>query len=186
MFSSGCGVDVVSLYVRAIAGDLDAQGQLWCVLRSHMHRIIRLKAADLGMEWAIDADDVYDEFIVERFALKRPREFQNAYHFTCYVEKCLRRKTSRAAALTRTSNAWIEGFHERLVASVTTEDFIWREELAVARASLTLREDLICLLVQEQLSWHEIGRRLGLAPDTARMIHQRAISRVRSQLFGGA
>ncbi|QDV11704.1 hypothetical protein CA51_15790 [Rosistilla oblonga] len=151
-----------------------------------MHRIIRLKAADLGMEWAIDADDVYDEFIVERFALKRPREFQNAYHFTCYVEKCLRRKTSRAAALTRTSNAWIEGFHERLVASVTTEDFIWREELAVARASLTLREDLICLLVQEQLSWHEIGRRLGLAPDTARMIHQRAISRVRSQLFGGA
>ena len=93
---------------RAMAGDRDAQGDLWSEFRQHMHCVIRWKAADLRMEWAVDPDDIYDSFFMDLFKRNCRTQFVNALHFSNYVEKSLRRSTRRRLRgwLSSTDSAW--------------------------------------------------------------------------------
>lgn len=70
-------LDAVFLYERAVEGNRNAQGRLWRRWRSHMHRVIRFKAADLRLAWAVEPDDIYDAFMSDFFN-RRVRHFIDA------------------------------------------------------------------------------------------------------------
>jgi hypothetical protein len=50
--------DFAELYQRAMAGDEDARTDLWKEFRRHSLNVIRYKAADLSMGWAIEPDEI--------------------------------------------------------------------------------------------------------------------------------
>ena len=65
------------------------------------------------------------------------------------------------------------------------DELLWEEQYEAAYADLSERERRICELVKQDFSWREIGDRLNLAEDTARMVYRRAVDRTRDKLLGG-
>ncbi len=178
--------DFPDVYRRAFTGDRDAQADLWLEYRPRMHRVIRLKAADLHLEWAVDPDDIYDSFFVELFHRAHCICFADARHFARYVAKSLRRRTRRCLFASRNQSPLSFEVLSELVAadSDVVDEAIWAELLDAAYLKLTQRERMICKLVRDGCSWQEVGQHLDLAPDTARMIYQRAVARVREEVLG--
>ena len=179
--------DIILTYGRARDGDESAQSDLWRELRSHMLRVIRLKAADLQSSWAVEADDLYDVFLVELFQSEKSIRFDNAYHLTCYVEKALRRRTARtvrAATSVSCVRLW-EMSEQETTAADFVERTTQRDELNAAFSILSSRERTICELFAAGYRWREIGQRLGLAADNVRMIFRLAIMRLRAEVSGG-
>jgi len=124
-----------------------------------MHQVIRYKAADLSLPWAVEPDEIYDSFFAALFARSISLQFQNRLHFAHYVEKSVRRSTKR------TLRAGIH--HDEISLDACTNvfasqgsvvnDLIWEEDLAGADASLSNRERNICALRQEGRTWCEVG-----------------------------
>ncbi len=178
--------DFAEVWQRACDGDQDAQADLWLEYRPRMHHVIRLKAADLRLEWAVDPDDIYDSCFVKLFTRRHSFSFENAQHFANYVEKSVRRFTTRSlradksryeiSLTARTDIATFGG---------VVEELIWQEEMEAARTALTRREKAICTLVKAGYTWREVGQHLSLAADTVRMVHRRAVNRIREEFLGG-
>ncbi|MBI2478976.1 MAG: sigma-70 family RNA polymerase sigma factor [Planctomycetia bacterium] len=64
-------------------------------------------------------------------------------------------------------------------------EFEWEEQLNVLEARLSQRERDLCSLVKERYTWREIGEKMGLAEDSARMTYRRALSRIQKELSEG-
>jgi RNA polymerase sigma factor (sigma-70 family) len=176
---------MIASYERAINGDEGAQTTIWRMLRPRMLRVIRLKAADLHLEWLADADGIYDLFVAELFTRDEPIRFANKTHLTWYIEKSLRRRTLRFLA--SPASACFKSLAIVETSNVAENDAIEglarRDELESALSKLTTRERSIFELFGEGLPWREIGIRLGLTADNARMAFRRAIRRLRNEHF---
>ncbi|MDA1051518.1 MAG: sigma-70 family RNA polymerase sigma factor [Planctomycetota bacterium] len=178
--------DFAELYLRAMTGDEDARADLWHEFRRHMHNVIRYKAADLSLEWAVDPDEIYDLFFVALFTRCRPIHFEDRIHFARYVEKSVRRSTKRTLqAGHHHYEINLEACAEMAIDVSVLDELIWNEQFDAACAALTDREHTICALVIEGCTWRDVGQRLGLADNTVRMIHRRAVDRIREQILGG-
>jgi len=179
--------DFAEVYQLAMAGDEDARTDLWKEFRRHSLNVIRYKAADLSMGWAVEPDDIYDSFFVALFARCPPIRFQDRIHFACYVEKSVRRSTKRTLQRNiRRSEMSLEACAEIANEVSVVEELIWQEQFAAASTALSKREKIICECVSNGVTWREVGQQLGIAEDTARMIYRRALSRIREQLLEGA
>jgi RNA polymerase sigma factor (sigma-70 family) len=174
------------VYEQAMARDEDAQAALWSKYRSHMHRVIRCKASDLGLERAVDPDDIYDAFFYRLFSRRPGIPFESESHFARYLEKSLRRSTIRTLqAGRRRVEVSLDAFDEFASNESVLDELIWEESLAAARAALSDRETTICSLFQAGHTWVEVSQQLELPGDSARKIHQRAMSRISIRFCAG-
>jgi DNA-binding NarL/FixJ family response regulator len=186
-FEDGVADDFLKLYRQAMSGDEDARTSLWKEFRGHMHRVIRLKAADLSREWAVEPDEIYDSFMAALLTRRTPIQFHDRIHFACYIEKSVRRQTKRILhAARRFHEVGLEVCGEVSVDVSALEELIREEELASASAALTDREQAICSLVTQGCTWRVAGQRLGLSEDAARMLRRRAVGRIRTRILSEA
>jgi RNA polymerase sigma factor (sigma-70 family) len=175
------------LWNRARSGDRDAQAKLYIEYGPHLRRIIRLRLSDLKIDWAVESHDILNSFFVRLFA-DTQISIHDALHFTNYCERALRNKcvTALRSIARRTATSIDDCASEALWdRRATTADgkLDWDEQLACAYSRLTDREQLVCLLAAEGKSWCEIGQRLKVSANAARMVHQRAEARVRREVL---
>lgn len=174
---------------RALDGDRDAQAELYIEYGPHMRRVIKMKLRDLRIEWAVDPEDVFDSFFIRLIRDGTLKGIEDAYHFTNYVEKSVRNKSQqilrkvirrKAIGLDQFPSDMFEDFH----AQEDVEACAWEEQLEQAYSRLGHHERMICWLAGGGQTWQQIGARLNLSPDAARMIHRRAEARTRSEFLG--
>lgn len=176
----------IELYQRAANGDRRAQSDLWTEFRERMHCVIRQKANDLRLQWAVDPDDIYDLFFSELFNSNQFPTVANAGHFANYVAKSLRRTTKRRLQIWKCENDLrVDVCLDEVAATPIINELEQEEQLNRLYGKLSQRERDLCSLVKEGCGWREIGEELSLAEDTARMIYRRALCRIRKELLRG-
>lgn len=171
---------------RALNGDVEAQTEIYLEFGSYMRRVIRLKLKRMRIAWAVEPDDVFDSAFAKIFLSGRSfGRFDNALHFLNYLEKAAQNRVLQILRNVMQEKASVSKTPVQDVAQgdAQLEEIVWREHLEAALATLTEREQRICQLFLQDLTWDEIGEVMDLSADAARKTHHRAETRIRSQLL---
>ena len=172
---------------RARAGDESAQTQIYLEFGPLVRRVIRRRLRDLKIDRAVEPDDVFDSVFVGLWKPGALRDIQDAQHFMNYVDKTARHKAQQIprnlVRVPRCGSEVLSGVDNRIAES-ELDGVEFNEELTRACAMLSGRERLICLLHNSGYTWEDIGSRLRINPDAARMTHARAEARIRSESLG--
>jgi RNA polymerase sigma-70 factor (ECF subfamily) len=192
--------EVTRWLAAARGGSLEALGQVLEACRSYLLRIasrrlsaeLRSKgsASDLVQQTFLDAQRFFDRFQGESekelLAWLRQILLHNLAHFQRRYRSTGKRDLGREAPLAGETSSADGGADLATQTPSPSEQMVAREEAeAVRRALERLPEEHRQVLAwrhQEQLTFEEIGRRLGRSTSTARDLWVRAVERLNDEL----
>lgn len=184
----------------AQGGSLEAMGKVFDACRGYLLAIasrrlgagLRSKggASDLVQQTFLDAQRDFERFRGESekelLAWLRQILLHNLAHFERSYRGTGKRDLGREAPLADAASSTDDGAHLATVAPSPSEQIVAREEAeAVQQAVQRLRDDFRQVLIlrhQEQLTFEEIGRRLGCSTSGARALWLRAVERLNDDL----
>jgi RNA polymerase sigma-70 factor (ECF subfamily) len=192
--------DVTRWLEAARGGSLEALGQVLEACRSYLLGIagrrlsaeLRRKggASDLVQQTFLDAQRFFDRFQGESekelLAWLRQILLHNLAHFQRRYRARSKRDLGQEVSLAGETSSTDGGVDLATQTPSPSEQFVAREEAeAVQQALARLSEEhrqVLALRHQEQLTFEEIGRRLGRSTSTARDLWVRAIDRLNDEL----
>jgi RNA polymerase sigma factor (sigma-70 family) len=180
---------------RALAGDRDAQAELYLTYGDHIRMVIRKKLRDLKIQGEVDPHDLFDSvfarmFIGDSFKGSGLNRIEDVEHFLHYIEKAVRNKCYQVLRKVmqrptiRIDDCPGDLFEDDSAAN-ELEELAWSEELEQAYSQLSSHERMICWLLGGGYAWEEIGNRLTISADSARMTYRRAEERTQCCVIDG-
>ncbi|WP_162006593.1 RNA polymerase sigma factor [Roseimaritima sediminicola] len=179
--------DPTELTDRLRRGDPEALDQLWSQFGPELRRRARSRLRQMGLTGQAESMDVCNAVLADlakqgQIHLDQPAE---VIHYLLraidnQVRDTFRTLSRQRRDFRRNESTPVDDHPLRAMQTSPSQRMVRAEVIARVRDQLGERDAPILEMVLENFTWSEIGQRLGIAPDTARMRYRRAVREVKA------
>ncbi|QEG41062.1 RNA polymerase sigma factor [Roseimaritima ulvae] len=184
--------DLETLTDRLRRGETRALDELWTRFGPDLRRRARTRLRQMGIASQAESMDVCNAVLVDlarqgQIQLERPAE---VIHYLLraidnQVRDTFRTLSRQRRDFRRNESLPVEEHPLRAMQTTPSQHLLRSEVINRVREELGQQHAPIVDMVLENFSWAEIGERMGIAPDTARMRYRRAIRVVKEAWLAG-
>ncbi len=185
-------MQIAEIVSRLQAGDATALEALWLHFGEDLRRRARTRLRQYGIAHEAESMDICNAVLMDlirqgRIRLERP---QDAIHYILRavdneVRDAFRQLSRQRRDFRRVDQQPVEDHRVAGTQATPSTELIRREIFLRVADELDEADRPMVQWVLASCTWDEIGKRLGIEPDTARMRFQRAVRKVRERFAAG-